>query len=193
MIDRESTFIHLEIPYMKHEGVSVAIGGLKLPFGRTRNPQASILREVTIPEAIVLHTSKPFALAEIEKQPKSLRRHISEAWGMTIPCDVDVQLFAKGVRIGSPDHHVWSWIQHFYEEHGKKALKVIAAKEGGLFGNQLWVDGTQKEEFVLIPIRNRTVNFGFSGYRLNDRMALLDKKPMSKPTPERAEMTTNPI
>ena len=193
MISRENTFIHLEIPYMPHEGIAVAIGGLKLPFGRTRNPQASIQREVMIPEAIVLHTAKPFAIAEVEARPKTLRKHITEAWGMTIPCDVDVQLFAKGVRIGSPDHHVWSWIQHFYEEHGKKAMKIVGAKEGGLWGNQIWVDGRNEKEFVLLPIRGRNVSFGFSSYRMTERLGLADKTPMPKPTPERAAMTTNPI
>lgn len=141
----------------------------------------------------MLHTAKPFAAAEIEARPKTLRKHIAQAWGMTIPCDVDVLLFAKGVRIGSPDHHVWSWIQHFYEEHGNKAMKIVGAKEGGLWGNLVWVDGRQEKEFVLLPIRGRTVNFGFSGYRMSERLGLSDKTPMPKPTPAKAEMTTNPV
>ena len=189
----ESTSIHLEIPYMPRGGEIITIGGMKLPYRRVANPHATIRRETVVPEAIALHTSKPFKFEDVEDRPRTLRKHVAEAWGMTIPCDVEVMLFPKGVRINSPDHHVWSWIQHFFEEHGSKAMKIVAAREGGLFGNVVWVDDKPAKEFVLLPMKGRTVHFGYSDYKLSRRYQLADKTPMVKPTPARAEMITNPV
>lgn len=197
--------VRFEIPrlmdnkYPPMGSVDVSLKGLRIPYGSQQvelpaNELASTRPiggpGILIDSDIVLHSAVPFTLEDLQANVRSKRIYIANAWGMTVPSDIDVSMDAHdNILITSPEHELWPWMLEFFTAHGTDTrpspMRITeqwgpGVKKRPEYGNWLWYQGQPTKKVNIVPMVGRQIEFGHRPYRKNQRNLILDGKGSSE-------------